>query len=107
MMLAEWREAFGAHNPNHLHTAVSQAMQACKFWPSIAEIMEPLRSIRREAVATLETISGSGRWVADGSKQDFCRDGRTEAEEIAHRKAMCAKWRDDAAALKTPNETGI
>jgi len=95
MMLAEWTEAFAAHSPTHLHTAVSQAIQTCKFWPSIAEIMEPLRGIRREAVSTLDVIAGTGRWKEN---YQFEREGRSKAEEVIHRAAQCLKWKGDIRA---------
>jgi hypothetical protein len=94
MMLAEWTEAFGVHAPEHLHRAVSEAMKVCKFWPSIAEITEQLREIRREAVRDLEILSGSGRFKPQDPP--FARDGRTEAEEITHRTGQVLRWKAEA-----------
>lgn len=93
LLLREWLEAFGNHSPTHLHEAVSAAMKACKFWPTIAEVSIEISAIRREAVSVIGITTGTGRWKADNAP--FARDGRTEAEEIAHRAAVALKWKQD------------
>lgn len=93
LLLREWLEAFGNHSPTHLHEAVSAAMKACKFWPTIAEVTTEISAIRREAVSVIGIVTGTGRWKADNAP--FARDGRTEAEEIAHRAAQSLKWKQE------------
>lgn len=90
MMLYEWRQAFGTHNPQHLHEAVSKALLEIRFWPSIAEIMVHLKEIRRQCVQELEV--GKTR---DADRYVFARDGRSVDEEVAFRKAQCARWRQE------------
>ena len=93
LLLREWLEAFGNHSPTHLHEAVSAAMKACKFWPTIAEVTAEISEIRREAVSVIGIVTGTGRWKADNVP--FAKQGRTEAEEIAHRAAQSLKWKQD------------
>jgi hypothetical protein len=102
MMLYEWRLAFGRHNPTHLHEAVSAAITETKFWPTIAEIMTHLKEIRRECVLRLEASKPSqpDRYV-------FARDGRTDQEEVAYRKAQCARWREEAKAATSIPPTQV
>lgn len=97
LVTAEWHEAFRHRHPAILNAALTEHIRRSTFWPTVAD----LEAILAEGHKPTRT-----RWVDDG-KRDFRREGRTEAEEIAHRKAMCAKWREDAIALKSPNETGI
>ncbi|TXH44476.1 MAG: hypothetical protein E6Q97_32610 [Desulfurellales bacterium] len=97
LVTAEWTEAFRHRHPASLNAALTEHIRRSTFWPTIADL---------EAILAEGRKATTKRWTAD-DKRDFCRDGRTEAEEIAYRKAMCEKWRADAAALKTPNETGI
>jgi hypothetical protein len=39
-----WLEAFGAMNPQVLLRLFQRAMRACKFWPTVAEILAPLET---------------------------------------------------------------
>ncbi len=96
LLLREWLEAFGNHSPAHLHEAVSAAMKATKFWPTIAEVATEASAIRREAVSVVEIVTGSGRHVAVDIP--FGREGRNEAEEIIHRTAQTLRWKRDARA---------
>lgn len=116
LLLREWLEAFGNHSPTHLHEAVSAAMKACKFWPTIAEVTVEISAIRREAVSVIGIVTGTGRWKAEDAP--FAKQGRTEAEEIAYRAAQSLKWKRDygfgqpepdvKAALKgASQETGV
>lgn len=91
LLLREWQEAFGHHAPDHLHEAVSLAMKASKFWPTLAEVNEQLTHIRREAIAAVDAATGRTNWKS--TKEGFCREGRTEAEEIAYRAAQILKWK--------------
>lgn len=91
LLLREWMEAFGNHSPSHLHEAVSVAMKATKFWPTIAEVAAEVSEIRREAVSVVGAMTGTGRHVA--VEIPFARDGRTEAEEIAYRAAQSLRWK--------------
>jgi len=93
LLLREWQEAFGHHAPEHLHQAVSMALKDCKFWPTIAEINEHVTHIRREAIAAVDVATGRTRYQA--KTQGFAREGRTDAEEIAHRAAQVLKWKQE------------
>lgn len=97
LVTAEWTEAFKHRHPASLNTALSEHIRRSTFWPTIADL---------EAILAEGRKATTKRWTAD-DKPDFCRDGRNEAEEIIHRAAQCLKWREDANALKTPNESGI
>lgn len=39
-----WTEAFGTMNPEVLLRLFQRAMRACKFWPTVAEILAPLET---------------------------------------------------------------
>lgn len=93
MMVAEWMEAFGAHAPEHLHRAVSKALKTCRFWPSIAEITDHLREIRRDDLDAVERATRSRDFnPADGQ---FCREGRDVAQEIAYRAASIMRMKEE------------
>lgn len=94
MLLREWGEAFAGQSPEHLHRAVSEAIKTSKFWPTIAEIHGHVASQRRETVAAIDTLTGRGRYR--GEANEFARDGRTEAEETAHRAAQVLRWKQQA-----------
>jgi hypothetical protein len=91
LLLREWQEAFGTHAPEHLHEAVSKAMKTSKFWPTLAEVNEPLTALRKEAIAAVDSATGRNRYSA--AREGFCREGRTEAEEIAYRTAQVMRWK--------------
>lgn len=69
------------------------ALKDCKFWPTIAEINEHVTHIRREAIAAVDVATGRTRYQA--KTQGFAREGRTDAEEIAHRAAQVLKWKQE------------
>lgn len=93
LLLREWQEAFGHHAPEHLHQAVSMALKDCKFWPTIAEINEHVTHIRREAIAAVDVATGRTRYQA--KTQGFACEGRTDAEEIAHRAGQILRWKQE------------
>jgi hypothetical protein len=92
MLLREWVEAFRYHAPSHLHGAVSAAIRSCKFWPTIAEISAEITKLRREAVEAIHHLEAKKR--GSRPEEPFARDGRTEAEEVAHRAAQILKWKE-------------
>lgn len=98
LLLREWLEAFGNHSPAHLHEAVSAAMKATKFWPTIAEVATEASAIRREAVSVVGIVTGSGRHVAVDIP--FAREGRTEAEEIIFRASRLLKMKQETGYAK-------
>lgn len=101
LLLREWLEAFGKYSPAHLHEAVSTAMKATKFWPTIAEVEAEASALRREAVSFVGHATGTGRHVATPTV--FERDGRTEAEEIIFRAAAVKRMKAEARA-KMPEQ---
>jgi hypothetical protein len=102
LLLREWLEAFGKYSPAHLHEAVSAAMKATKFWPTIAEVEVEASALRREAVSFVGHATGTGRHVATPTQ--FEREGRTEAEEIIFRVAAVKRMKAEARA-KVPEYT--
>ncbi len=96
LLLREWLEAFSKYSPTHLHEAVSAAMKATKFWPTIAEVEVEASALRREAVSFVGHVTGTGRHVATPTV--FERDGRTEAEEIIFRAAALKRMKAEERA---------
>lgn len=91
LLLREWQEAFGNHAPEHLHEAVSKAMKTSKFWPTLAEVNAAVTALRKEAIAAVDSATGRTRYSA--AREGFCREGRTEVEEIAYRTAQVLRWK--------------
>lgn len=87
MLLREWLEAFGAHSPRHLHQAVGALIQTVKFWPTIAEVLAEVRSLRKSLLDDVQRQAQIR--LPCPQKDDFARHGRSEAEEIAFRAAVC------------------
>lgn len=104
LLLREWAEAFTGQSPEHLHRAVSEAIKTSKFWPTIAEIHGHVASQRRETVAAIDTLTGRGRYR--GEANEFAREGRTEAEEQAHRAEQLKRWKQQAGFDRLLAEDG-
>jgi hypothetical protein len=86
LLLREWLEAFGPHNPRHLHEAVTVAIQTVRFWPAIAEVLAEVRSLRKSIVDGVQRQNQIR--LPRPQKDDFARHGRSEAQEMAFRAAI-------------------
>jgi hypothetical protein len=86
LLVREWVEAFGPHNPDHLHEAVGRLIQTSTFWPSIAELLTEVRSLRKSIVEDVQRQRQKA--LPRHEKDDFARHGRSEAEEMAFRAAV-------------------
>lgn len=84
LVTAEWQATLGAYPADRLNRALSEHIRQSTWWPTVADLVEILRS---------ETPP-PGLKLHRPKDQPFCRDGRTEAEEISHRAAQCRKWRE-------------
>lgn len=85
LMVAEWHGTLGAYPADRLNHALSEHIRRSTWWPTIANLVDILRE---DAPAP-----GLKRHVAE--PHTFAREGRTEAEEIAHRAALALKWKQD------------
>lgn len=95
LMVAEWFRALSALRLNSISHAVDRHLRTSKWWPTLAEIHEAAKAHQAGWVDALGIgVKPSYR----AGEYRFARDGRTEAEEIAHRAAMTKRWRADAAA---------
>jgi hypothetical protein len=45
-----WLEAFGGMGPATLEPLFKKALESCKFFPKISEILEPLRTVKKAAL---------------------------------------------------------
>lgn len=86
LLVREWCEAFGGHSPDHLHQAVGRLIQQSTFWPSIAEILAEVRSLRKSIVEDVQRQSE--RALPRPEKDDFARHGRSVAQEMAYRASV-------------------
>ena len=85
MLTAEWHATLGTYPADRLNTALSEHIRRSTWWPTIANLVDIMRE---DAPAP-----GLPRYRA--KPEAFARDGRTEAEEIAHRAAQALKWKQD------------
>lgn len=88
LVTAEWHDALGSYPTHRLHAALNEHIRRSTFWPTIAEFVEILRE---------ETPPPDLKLFKSEPKQ-FAREGRTEAEEIAHRAAQCLRWKQSERA---------
>ena len=84
LQAAEWHATLGAYPADRLNAALSDHIRRSTWWPTVADLVEILRS----------QTPPPGLKLHRPKDEPFCRDGRTEAEEIAHRAAQCLKWRE-------------
>ena len=93
MKMLEWAEAFGAVPAGILRQAVTKCISQGEHWPRISHV-------QRAVADLMPAPERRNVWRAEEqAPEPFCRDGRTEAEEIAHRAAQCRRWRAQAAVL--------
>lgn len=85
LMTAEWHATLGAYPADRLNHALSEHIRRSTFWPTIANLVDILR----------EDAPPPGLPRYRAKPEVFARDGRTEAEEVAHRAAQSLKWKRD------------
>jgi hypothetical protein len=101
VMANEWMKALKPFGRATVHRAVSKLIQESKWWPALAEVLA-LCLADEEGWRDALGIKDDRRYVAEPDA--FARDGRTEAEEIAHRAAMVASMRRDTGFNSAPIE---
>jgi hypothetical protein len=84
LQAAEWHATLGAYPADRLNNALSEHIRRSTWWPTVANLVDILR----------EDAPPPGLKLHRPKEQPFCRDGRTEAEEIAHRAEQCRRWRE-------------
>jgi hypothetical protein len=85
LTVAEWHRQLSQFPASDLHVALDEHFRRSQWWPAVSEILDGVR-------AKIEPPQLPA-WSAD--REAFARNGRTEAEEIAYRKAVIAKaWAD-------------
>ena len=83
----EWRLALSEYHPKTVNDAISKIMKKPgDFWPTIGAVIEVIQ-------ADMPPVGR--RRIKSESYPEFCRDGRTEAEEIAFRTAHVLRIRHD------------
>lgn len=103
VMANEWLKALRAFGVQTVHRATTKCIQESKWWPALAEVVALCRADEdgwRDALG----IKDDRRYVAE--PEAFARDGRTEAEEIAHRVAMVASMKREAGFNSAPEVDG-
>lgn len=94
LLAFEWAEAFAFFEPDRVHAAIGKLLVSLKFWPTIAEVMEALK-------ANTPPLPPAPPHRAE--KIEFCREGRTEAEEIAYRAAQVLAMRRSSGFGSAPD----
>lgn len=77
----EWHETLGAYSFDRLNAALSEHIRKSTWWPTIADFVAILRE------------EAPGMRLHSDDRNQFCRDGRTEGEEIAFRSAQVLRWK--------------
>ena len=93
-MVEEWHEALRFCEPAAVRDAWRTHRARSEFWPTPAEL---LRHIREAAPIPERRYTAT---AADLTKRGFCRNGRTEAEEIAYRAAVVLAAKREAEAIR-------
>ena len=89
LLMSEWMDQLGHYGPELISHAVREHLRRSKWFPRVSELIELIE----KRLPDPEPPPGLPLWKADVG--DFARNGRSEAEEIAHRKAVIAKaWAD-------------
>ena len=86
----EWFRALSGYGCKTVCGAFDQAIRSGKFWPTISEVLEFCRADdhhHRDMVGLVNPTPHLEDYTGRAA-QGFCREGRTEAEEIAHRAAQ-------------------
>lgn len=106
VMANEWLNALGQFGRRSVHMAVTRLISTAKWWPSISEVFELCEQHEdgwRDALGLKPDPKPAHRL----EPYQFARNGRTEAEEIAHRAAQVLSWKRAAnfgAADEEANE---
>ena len=103
VMANEWLKALRIFGVQTVHRATTKCIQESKWWPALAEVVALCRADEdgwRDALG----IKDDRRHVAE--PEAFAREGRTEAEEIAHRVAMVASMKRQAGFNSAPEIDG-
>jgi hypothetical protein len=83
LQAAEWHAALGAYPLDRLNRALSEHIRTSTWWPTIANLVDLLR----------EETPAIGLPRFKEAAEPFCRDGRTQDEEIAFRTAQALRWK--------------
>lgn len=93
LLAVEWTEAFAYFEPDRVHAAIAKVLRGLKFWPTIAEVMDALKSDTPPPVVPPHRAE----------RREFAREGRTEAEEVAYRAAQCLALRRQTGFGSSPD----
>jgi len=85
-LVSEWHDALRFYDHDRIQTAWRTWRNTQKFLPSISEILAILKE-------QAPRVGPSPKPVELEPKEPFCKDGRNEAEEHAHRVARCLEMR--------------
>lgn len=86
----EWLRALSGYGQKTIKAAFDQVILSNKFWPTISEVVGLCKADdvhHRDMVGLVNPTPHLEDYTGRGS-QGFCREGRTEAEEIAYRTAQ-------------------
>lgn len=96
-LVTEWHDALRFYDPELVTEAWTDYRNSSEFWPTPAAILTRVRS----------NLPAPGRPAfRSETREDFCREGRTEAEEIAHRAAQILRIKREAAMRYAPTFQG-
>jgi hypothetical protein len=84
LQAAEWHATLGAYPADRLSRALSEHIRRSTWWPTVANLVDILRDETPPPGLKLHRLDDA----------PFCREGRTQAEEIAHRAEQCRRWRE-------------
>jgi hypothetical protein len=99
-VLPLWLESFGGMDPETLEPLFRKALTTCKFFPKIAEILEPLRKV--EAAAVPQAVEEAWRQVLEIRRLywnpdipgGLSRQVRQLSERVQQAARAAGMWRD-------------
>lgn len=99
-VLPLWLESFGGMDPETLEVLFRKALTTCKFFPKIAEILEPLR--KAQETATPQAAEEAWRQVLEIRRLywnpdipgDLSRQVRQLSERVQQAARAAGMWRD-------------
>jgi hypothetical protein len=93
-LVGEWHDALRLYDPHLIEAAWKSYRNHREFFPTPAEILQRVRA----------NLPPEGLPTYRADARVFCHDGRSEAEEIAHRTAQILRMKKDAGLSTEPIE---
>lgn len=98
LLVREWSAALSGIEAGVLESVIGKVIRNQKFWPTISEVLEAAKAYDYR---TTEEKFGP-RHTPPIPRKNFCREGRTEVEEMAFRAAELLRMKTEQSLAFTP-----